>query len=131
MERTRRQQTLLIAGRIVVGGGALLAPRITARAIGIDPTANPAAVYIGRLFGVRAVFMALLLAASRDAERDRQLRAGVAVDVVDALAAVAAGRRRELRPLSAWAAFAAAVTEASLGACVLRRRAPAAVPQLR
>ena len=127
MEQASRQQALLIAGRIVVGGGTLLAPRITARAFGIDPAANPVASYVGRLFGVPAVFMALLLAAGDDRERDRQLRAGVAVDVVDALAAVAAGRRRELSRASALAAFAAASTEALLGVWALSRRRRAQV----
>lgn len=114
-----RRLLALISGRLVVGGGALLAPRLTGRAFGIEPDRNPAAPYIGRLFGVRAVLMAVSLAASTGAERERQLRAGVAVDLVDALAAVAALRTGGLDARAGAAAFAAAVTEAALGVRLL------------
>ncbi len=117
-------QRLLVGGRIVVGGGALVAPRLTGRAVGIDAVANPAASYVARLFGVRAVFMALLLAGSTGEERRRQLRAGVAVDLVDAAAAVAAGRAGQLSRRSALAGCAAALTEAALGAVLARRATP-------
>lgn len=116
---TAQLTRMLVAGRLLVGGGALTAPRMTGRVFGIDPSRNPAAPYLGRLFGVRAVAMALTLCATDGKERERQLRAGVAVDLIDAAAAVAAGLRRELRPLPAAAAFAAAATEAGLGMRVL------------
>ena len=115
---------VLIGGRLLVGGGALTAPRLTGRLFFIDPRANPAAPYLGRLFGVRAVLMAFLVCAADGEERERQLRAGVAVDVVDAAAALVAGWRRELRPPAAAAAFAAAVTEAVLGARVVSALKP-------
>ena len=118
-----RVQRLLVAGRLAVGGGALVAPRLTGRLFGIDASRNRAAAYVGRLFGVRAVFMALLLADSTGAERERQLRAGVAVDVTDAVAALAAGRRHDLSPAATFAAFAAAVTEATLGLRLLSAKA--------
>jgi hypothetical protein len=107
---------MVIAGRLIVGGGALLAPRVTGRLFGISSEANPALPYVGRLFGGRAVLMAALLAAARPAERERQARAGIVVDVVDAVAAVAAWRGGQLSSLTATAAFAAAATEAALGA---------------
>ena len=116
---TTQLTRILVGGRFLVGGGALTAPQLTGRVFGIDPGRNPAAPYLGRLFGVRAVTMALLLCAADGEERERQLRVGVAVDLVDAAAAVIAGLRRELRPLSAAAAFAAAATEAGLGMRVL------------
>lgn len=106
---------LLAGGRIVVGGGTLVAPRLTGRLFDIDVDDNPAMPYVGRLFGGRAVFMALLLLGSHGSERTRQLRAGVVVDVVDALAALAAGRRGELGRRAAAGAFGAAVFEAGLG----------------
>lgn len=117
-----KELALLIGGRLVVGGGALLAPRLVGRAFGIEPDDNPALPYVGRLFGVRAVFMALSLAVSQGSERDRQLRGGVAVDVTDALAAVAARRTRGLGGRAGTAAFLAAVTEAALGLRVLSQR---------
>lgn len=113
----KKQQllALLVGGRFLVGGAALVAPRMTGNAFGIDYAANPAAPFIGRLFGVRAVLMAALVAATDGTDRERQLRAGVAVDLVDALAALSAGRRRELAPMAAAAACAAALAEAGLG----------------
>lgn len=120
---TTRLQQLIVGGRILVGGGALLAPRVTGRAFGIDPRDNPSLPFVGRLFGVRAVLMAALLSAADGAERDRQVRAGIAVDLVDAMAALFAGRRHQLRPLAAAAAFAAAATEAGLGMRLLTRAA--------
>jgi len=106
---------MLVGGRLVVGGGALVAPRTTGRLFGIDPDANPAAAFVGRLFGVRALLMAVLAASADGLDQERQLRAGVAVDLIDAVAALAAGRRRQLGLLPATAAFAAAVTAAALG----------------
>jgi hypothetical protein len=114
-----RRLRLLIGGRLVVGGGALLAPRLVGRCFGIDADDNPAMPYVGRLFGVRAVFMAVLLAATSDAERERQLRGGVAVDITDALAAIAARRTRGLGAGAGTAAFVAAATEAALGISLL------------
>jgi hypothetical protein len=116
---------LLAGGRLVVGGGALVVPRLTGRAFGIDPDANPAAAYVGRLFGARAVLMALLVSAADGEERERQLRVGVAVDLADALAALLAARRKELRPAAAIVAFAAAMTEAAIGMRLVAR--PAAI----
>ena len=120
---TPRQLTRMLAGgRLVVGGGALVAPRLTGRLFGIDADANPAVSYVGRLFGARAVLMAVLVCAADGEDRDRQLRAGVAVDFADAFAALLAGRRRELPPSTAAAAFVAALTEAALGLRLLASR---------
>jgi hypothetical protein len=126
----RRDQLLrlVVAGRVVVGGGALLAPHATGRLFGIDPGSNPALPFVGRLFGVRAVLMAVLVSAADGEERDRQLRAGVAVDLVDAAAALLAGWRRQLRPSAAMAAFAAAATEVGLGMSLVTRAPAASLP---
>ena len=113
---------LLAGGRIAVGGGTLLAPRRTGRLFGIAPETNPAVPYVGRLFGVRAVLMAVELLRSDGADRTRQLRAGVAVDLVDAAAALAAGRAGQLDRRAAAAAFGAAVFEAALGLRLLNHR---------
>jgi hypothetical protein len=111
---------LLAGGRIAVGGGTVVAPRLAGRMFDVDVADNPALPYVGRLFGARAVFMALLLLGSHGDERTRQLRAGVVVDVVDALAALAAGRRGELGRRAAAGAFGAAAFEAGLGLRLLQ-----------
>jgi hypothetical protein len=112
----------LCMGRFVVGGAALTAPGALARVMRVEAADDAAAVYVARLFGVRAVTMAGLVLATRGAERDRQVQAGVAVDAVDAVSAVLAGRSGSLRPSSAAAACAAALWEAALGVRWLMRR---------
>jgi hypothetical protein len=107
------------AGRFVVGGGALLAPRAVARAFEIDDDAASPSVYVGRLFGVRAVTMAALALVTSGEERRRQLRAAVLVDLVDAVSALVAGRSRQLTPRAARLACAAAVAEVGLGVAAL------------
>ena len=115
----------VVAGRIVVGGGTLVAPRRVSAAFGIPAGQRSALPYVGRLFGVRAVLMAALVATSDAGERRRQLRWGVAVDLVDAAAAVAAGRAGELPRGAAALATGAALVEAALGAAALSAgRAP-------
>jgi hypothetical protein len=118
---TDRRLAALVVGRLLVGGGALVAPKATGRVFGVNPAANPAAPFVGRLFGVRAVMMALLAAGTDGVDQERQLRAGVAVDLIDAAAALAAGRGRQLGTASAAAAFAAAMTEAALGVSLVMR----------
>lgn len=110
------------AGRFAVGGGALVAPRVVARAFDIGQDLDAPSLYVGRLFGVRAVTMAALVLLTRGEDRRRQLRAGVAVDLVDAAAAVAAGRAGQLNRRAATLACLAALGEAALGIGALRSR---------
>lgn len=87
--------TLMKASLAVRGGlgaAAYLAPRTTARAMGIDPRANPAAPYLGRVFGIRDVVLAALGATAADADRRRLIVGFAAIDTFDLLSA-ALGRR--------------------------------------
>jgi hypothetical protein len=117
MDTAAAARVTLMAGRVVVGGGTLVAPRRMGAAFGIDPADNPAASYVGRLFGVRALLQVALLVARED--RRRQLRWGVAVDLVDAAAALAAARSGDLARRPAALASAAALGEAALGCVAL------------
>lgn len=110
---------LSAAGRFAVGGSALVAPGVVARAFAIDQGADAPSVYVGRLFGARAVTMACLALLTSGEERRRQLRAAVAVDLVDAVAALVAGRSRQLSHRAAAMACAAALAEAGLGVAAL------------
>lgn len=112
-------RSAVLAGRVVVGGGTLVAPRRLAPVFGIDADANRAVSYVGRLFGVRALLQVGLLATAAPEERPRQLRWGIAVDAVDAWAAAAAGRRGDLPRGAAARATAAAVLEGALGVVAL------------
>lgn len=109
----------LMGGRVLVGGGTLVAPRRMGPVFGIDPDAAPALSYVGRLFGVRALLQVVALGTAPPEDRARQLRLGVVVDLVDAAAAVAAGRRGDLSRRSTAMATAAALVEAGLGCVAL------------
>lgn len=80
--------------RLAVGIGALVAPRLTGKAFGIDAAVNPAAPYLARLFGAREIFMAapFLMPAPGLDESELASRA-VPVDAADTVAALAAGVR--------------------------------------
>jgi hypothetical protein len=91
----------LAAVRGVNGAASLFAPRWLAQRTGVDPDANPAALYALRLFGVRTIYLSLeLLVARRDHLRDA-LRVAPAIHASDALSAFAAGRAGQLPPSSA------------------------------
>ncbi|HET6818088.1 MAG TPA: hypothetical protein VFH66_12760, partial [Mycobacteriales bacterium] len=81
-------------------------------------------VYLARLFGARAVMMAVLLARTPEEVRRQQLQLAVAVDLVDAWSAAAAGRAHQLSPHATRRAVTAALLEAGLGAAMLRRSQP-------
>jgi hypothetical protein len=100
MARIRKVATgarFALAGiRFVNGSVALVAPRVLAKTSGVDPDANPAALYALRLFGVRTVYLAWELALAKgDHARDAVLVAP-AVHASDALSAFAAGRSGQL-----------------------------------
>ena len=124
MSEVRTLRAASVAGRLLVGGGAVVTPLAVARAFGIPADPTSPSVYLARLFGVRAVMMALLLARSSGAVRRQQLRLAVAVDLVDAWSAAAAGRSHQLSPGASRRAVAAALFEAGLGAVMLRQGHP-------
>jgi hypothetical protein len=119
MDLSTAARAAIMSGRVLVGGGTLVAPRRMGAVFGVDPADNPAVAYVGRLFGVRALLQVVLLASAGEHERQRQLRLGMAVDVVDALAAVSAGRNRSLSRRAATMAAAAALVEVALGGVAL------------
>lgn len=112
-------ETAAVCGRLLVGGGAVVAPMFAAKAFGIPADRSSPSVYIGRLFGARAVLMAVMLHRASGAARREQLRLALAVDLVDAWSAAAAGRAGQLSPRAARRAVGAALLEVGLGAAML------------
>ncbi|MEL7210245.1 MAG: hypothetical protein AAGK32_18775 [Actinomycetota bacterium] len=106
----------LVAIRGSIGVFGLLFPRFTAKLFGIDAKANPAAVYMGRLFAVRELFMVAPFC-MEDAEelQDFAIQAGVAVDAVDVVAAGAAGVSGSLPKRAALMAGLTAAAAVALG----------------
>ena len=94
MVLTRDQaRNTLVGLRTAIGVGSIVAPRLTGRLFGIDPNKNPALPFIGRLFGIRELYMAAPFLMDEGDDLDRLLQRGIAVDAADGVAAVLAGAR--------------------------------------
>lgn len=102
--------------RVVIGVGALLAPRLAGRLFGLDVAANPQAPYLARLFGARDVALGVGALASSGEARRRWVEIGVAVDATDAVSAVLAGRDGSVSGGTAIKLAAPAVAAVALGA---------------
>ena len=109
-------RTALVSLRLGISAGSLLAPRLSGRLFGIDPDANPAAPYLGRLFGVRDGYLAVEVLLADDAdERRRLLRRGVWIDSIDVVSGLTAGARKQLPPAAAVLVTGTAALAAALG----------------
>ena len=92
----------LAAVRLFNGTAALAAPRQLGKRLGVDVEANPAAVYVLRLFGVRTIYVGAELALAGGPHLRDALRAAPAIHASDALAAAAAGAAGQLPKRSAY-----------------------------
>lgn len=79
--------------RLVNGCVALFAPRAMSRRLGIEPEANPSAIYPLRMFGVRTIILGLELLAGRPERRRERLDTAVIIHASDTAAAATAGLR--------------------------------------
>lgn len=107
---------VLVAGRLAVGLAASLAPRRTARMIGVALPARVPQLYTDRLFGTRELLLAVQQAKASGSARDELRRAGIAVDLLDAGWAVVAGVRGHLPARTALFWTATGLSAAALGA---------------
>jgi hypothetical protein len=88
---------ITLAGiRLFNGVAALFVPATLARQLGVDPAANPAALYALRLFGVRTVLIGAQLLLRDSGVRAHSLRVAPAIHALDASAALIAGGRGQL-----------------------------------
>jgi hypothetical protein len=108
------------AVRAVVGVASWVAPRLSGKSFGLSADDNPAAPYLGRLFGARDVALAYGSMTSTGEDQDRWLMAGLGCDIADAAAGIAAWRGGYLSPLSSFLVTSAAVNAVVLGAIALR-----------
>ena len=81
----------IVALRGFLGIGSLLTPRLMATLFGVDPTANPVAPYVLRLFGARELLMAWQVHSAEDDQLEKIFTDAIPVDGADVLAAVAGG----------------------------------------
>jgi hypothetical protein len=88
---------ITLAGiRLFNGVAALFVPTTLARRLGVDPEANPAALYALRLFGVRTVLIGAQLLLRDSGVRAHSLRVAPVIHALDATAALIAGDRGQL-----------------------------------
>src|SRR5215207_5166386 len=121
LKRANEYSRILLAGiRLFNGIAALFAPRALARQLGVDPDANPAALYVLRLFGVRTVLIGAQLLLRDGALRAHSLRVAPVIHAVDAAAALIAGERGYL-PLRA-ATTAALISTVNTGLAVVAQK---------
>jgi len=123
MSRKQRDKAVeaVAISRMVVGGGAWLAPNLSGRLFGLDPEGNPQLSYIGRLFGARDVALGAGVLRSGRKQKDAWLTAGLACDVADAAAGAIAGARGTLPAPAAALVTATAVGFAAFGYWLLQQ----------
>ena len=78
--------------RVLVGGQTYLAPKLSARLVGLDPDDNPQAAYWARLFGIRDVVLGVAALQTEGQARKRIVQLTAACDAAD-LASSVMGRR--------------------------------------
>jgi hypothetical protein len=113
---------ITLAGiRLFNGVAALFVPATLARQLGVDPAANPAALYALRLFGVRTVLIGAQLLLRDGGVRDHSLRVAPAIHALDASAALIAGERGQLPRRAATTAAIISTVNTVLAIVALKR----------
>jgi hypothetical protein len=111
---------LLASIRLAIGAGSWLAPRLAGRAFGLDVPANPQAVYLARLFGVRDFALGWGVLTTQGEARRQWLMIGVACDAADALAGIAGKRDGSLPAFTSALVTSTAVSAVALGVGAVR-----------
>ncbi len=120
-DRAHDYARITLAGiRLFNGVAALFVPATLARQLGVDPAANPAALYALRLFGVRTVLIGAQLLLRDSGLRAHSLRVAPVIHAVDATAALVAGDRGQL-PRRA-ATTAALISTVNTGLAVVAQK---------
>jgi hypothetical protein len=113
---------ITLAGiRLFNGIAALFAPATLARQLGVDPAANPAALYALRLFGVRTLLIGAQLLLRDGGVRAHSLRVAPAIHALDASAALIAGERGQLPRRAATTAAIISTVNTVLAIVALKR----------
>ena len=113
--------TALVAFRLGFGLASWVAPRHAWRPVGVDPSRNPDAPLVARLFATRELMIGAGLALGADAtHRRRWLELGVLVDTADAVAVWLAHRRQVLGTAYALLDGGGALLAVAMGVAALR-----------
>jgi hypothetical protein len=117
----------MISGlRAWIGTSAYVAPNLTGKLFGLDPSGNPQASFLARLFGARDLALAAGTLGSEGNARTQWLRLGLACDLADAGAAFLAGRSGTIPKHAAILAGGTALAAAGMGVAALNQ--PSAPP---
>lgn len=110
---------LLITGRLVVAATHLFTPKLVARIFGMSTGGTPAVAY-GQMFGIRNAALALgLIKLDRFSSPADFIRLNILMDAVDAVAWMAAGRRKEVTGVTAVMAPGVALSAVGAGTAAL------------
>jgi len=121
-DRAHDYARITLAGiRLFNGVAALFVPATLARRLGVDPEANPAALYALRLFGVRTVLIGAQLLLRDGGLRAHSLRVAPAIHALDATAALIAGERGQLSQRAATTAAIISTVNTVLAIVALKR----------
>ena len=122
LDRAPDYARITLAGiRLFNGVAALFVPATLARQLGVDPAANPAALYALRLFGVRTVLIGAQLLLRDGGVRAHSLRVAPAIHALDASAALIAGERGQLPRRAATTAAIISTVNTVLAIVALKR----------
>ncbi len=80
----------LAYGRVGLGLVSLLAPRLAAKMLLLDPELNPQLLAVTRMFGSREIAVGGLTLAASGAAREQLVQVGVAIDGADVLTGLVA-----------------------------------------
>ena len=111
----------LLAGlRTSVGVTSYVAPNFGAKLFGLEPEANPQGPYLGRLFGIRDVAMAVGPLRAKKKAQDNWIELGIVCDAADVVSAFLGGGKGYLSPTTTAMVAAPAVAATALGVIALR-----------
>ena len=111
----------MLAGlRLAVGVTSWAAPNFGGRLFGLEPEANPQAPYLGRLFGIRDVALAIGPLRATKKARDNWIELGIMCDAADTAAAFLGGGKGYLSPSTTAMVAAPAIAATALGVIALR-----------
>ena len=106
--------------RLAVGITSYVAPNFGGKLFGLEPEANPQAAYLGRLFGIRDVALALGTMRSKKRAQDNWIEMGILCDAADVVSAFLGGGKGYLSPTTTAMVAAPAIGATALGVIALQ-----------
>ena len=106
--------------RLAVGVTSYVAPNFGGKLFGMEPEANPQAPYLGRLFGIRDVALAVGPLRAKKKAQDNWIELGIMCDAADVVSAFLGGGKGYLSPTTTAMVAAPAIGATALGIVALK-----------